>query len=177
MILVSFFSEDNALSDEIKICYIFEYQSNKNWEFRFLGDTRYMLSCWTILSSMPLATGVPECLLDTPLLILDALISICFVHLCDGMKKNWTPQMCIFGHPILKSWLEPCCQAVCDIKVGKSLSVENQRDIKKGFDIFQTTVLYVPCIGRSNVAWFKWESRSVIKVFVGSIFQNSIPFC
>ena len=30
MILVSFFSEDNALSDEIKICYIFEYQSNEN---------------------------------------------------------------------------------------------------------------------------------------------------
>ena len=26
MILVSFFSEDNILSDEIKICYIYEYQ-------------------------------------------------------------------------------------------------------------------------------------------------------
>ena len=41
MILVSFFSEDNVLSDEIKICYIFEYQSNENRAFRFLGDTRY----------------------------------------------------------------------------------------------------------------------------------------
>ena len=30
MILVSFFSEDNdVLSDEIKICYIFEYLSNQ----------------------------------------------------------------------------------------------------------------------------------------------------
>ena len=30
IILVSFFSEDNVLSDEIKICNIFEYQSNEN---------------------------------------------------------------------------------------------------------------------------------------------------
>ena len=30
MILVSFFSEDNVLSDEIKICFILEYQSNVN---------------------------------------------------------------------------------------------------------------------------------------------------
>ena len=35
MILVSFFSEDNVLSDDIKICYIFEYQSNENWAFWF----------------------------------------------------------------------------------------------------------------------------------------------
>ena len=42
MILVPFFLEDNALSDEIKICYIFEYQSNENRAFRFLGDTRYI---------------------------------------------------------------------------------------------------------------------------------------
>ena len=41
MILVSFFSEDNVLSDEIQICYIFQYQSNKNLAFRFFGDTRY----------------------------------------------------------------------------------------------------------------------------------------
>ena len=41
MILVSFFSEDNVLSDEIKICYIFEYQSNKNLAFRFFWDTWY----------------------------------------------------------------------------------------------------------------------------------------
>ena len=41
MILVSFFSEDNVLSDEIKICYIFEFQSNENRAFRFFGDTRY----------------------------------------------------------------------------------------------------------------------------------------
>ena len=37
MILVSFFSEDNILSDEIKICSIFEYQSNENRVFRFFG--------------------------------------------------------------------------------------------------------------------------------------------
>ena len=37
MILVSFFSEDNALSDEIKICYIFEYLSNEKRLFRFFG--------------------------------------------------------------------------------------------------------------------------------------------
>ena len=35
MILVSFFSEDNVLSDEIKICYFFEYHSNKNRAFLF----------------------------------------------------------------------------------------------------------------------------------------------
>ena len=37
MMLVSLFSEDNVLSDEIKICYIFEFQSNENRAFRFLG--------------------------------------------------------------------------------------------------------------------------------------------
>ena len=37
MILVSFFSEGNVLSDEVKICYIFEYQSNENRAFRFFG--------------------------------------------------------------------------------------------------------------------------------------------
>ena len=37
MILVSFFSEDNVLSDEIKICYIFEYKNNENRAFRFFG--------------------------------------------------------------------------------------------------------------------------------------------
>ena len=35
MILVSFFSEDSVLSDEIKICDIFEFQSNENRAFRF----------------------------------------------------------------------------------------------------------------------------------------------
>ena len=37
MILVSFFSEDNVLSDETKICYIFEYQSNENRAFCIFG--------------------------------------------------------------------------------------------------------------------------------------------
>ena len=38
MILVSFFSEDNILSDDIKIYYIFEYQSNNKIErSAFLG--------------------------------------------------------------------------------------------------------------------------------------------
>ena len=42
MILVLSFSEDNVLSDEIKICYIFEYQSNEYRAFRFFWDTRYI---------------------------------------------------------------------------------------------------------------------------------------
>ena len=37
MILVSFFLEDNVLSDEIKICYIFECQSNESPAFPFFG--------------------------------------------------------------------------------------------------------------------------------------------
>ena len=49
MILVSFFSEDNALSDEIKICYTFEYQNNENRAFPLFGTPgiaqfRYLLS-------------------------------------------------------------------------------------------------------------------------------------
>ena len=42
MILVSFFSEDNVLSDEIKICYIFQYQSNESRMFHFFRDTHYI---------------------------------------------------------------------------------------------------------------------------------------
>ena len=41
MILVSFFLEDNVLSDEIKICYIFDYQINENQEFCLFWDTWY----------------------------------------------------------------------------------------------------------------------------------------
>ena len=37
MILLSFFLEDNVLSDEIKICHIFEFQSNENRVFLFFG--------------------------------------------------------------------------------------------------------------------------------------------
>ena len=37
MILVSFFSENNVLLDDIKMCYIFEYQSNENRTLRFFG--------------------------------------------------------------------------------------------------------------------------------------------
>ena len=36
MILVSFFSKDKVLSDEIKICYIFEYQNNEKLAFTFV---------------------------------------------------------------------------------------------------------------------------------------------
>ena len=39
MILVSLFSEDNVLSDEIKIGYIIEYQSNENRAFSLFGAT------------------------------------------------------------------------------------------------------------------------------------------
>ena len=46
IILVSFFSEDNVLSDEIKIGYILKYQSKKNWAFHFFWDTRYRWSIW-----------------------------------------------------------------------------------------------------------------------------------
>ena len=35
--LVSLFSEDYVVCDEIKICYIFEYQGNENLTFRFWG--------------------------------------------------------------------------------------------------------------------------------------------
>ena len=43
MILVSFFSEDNVLSDEIKLCYIFKYQSFKKIEHSaFLGHPVYL---------------------------------------------------------------------------------------------------------------------------------------
>ena len=42
-ILVSFFSEDNVLSNEIKMCYIFEYQSNDNRAFRSFGTPIYSL--------------------------------------------------------------------------------------------------------------------------------------
>ena len=50
MILVSFFSEDNVLSDEIKLC-DFEYQSNENQTFRsFFGTPGICdLSCTCIL--------------------------------------------------------------------------------------------------------------------------------
>ena len=34
------FEKKDKLSDDIKICYIFEYQSNENRAFRFWGDTR-----------------------------------------------------------------------------------------------------------------------------------------
>ena len=44
IILVPFFSEDNVLSDEIKISYIFEYQSNKNQAFLFFWDTWYIIA-------------------------------------------------------------------------------------------------------------------------------------
>ena len=39
---------------------------------------------------------------------------------CTGMKRYWTPnplQMCIFGHPILKSWLKPWAQVICNMYV------------------------------------------------------------
>ena len=49
MILVSFFSEDNVLSDEIKLCYIFEFQSNEYRAFRFFGDTWY---CYLVHDSI-----------------------------------------------------------------------------------------------------------------------------
>ena len=37
MILVSIFSEDNVLSNEIKICYILSFQSSENQAFCFFG--------------------------------------------------------------------------------------------------------------------------------------------
>ena len=56
MVLVSFFSGDNVLSDEKK-GYIFEYQSNENRAFLFFfffggggGDTRYILHYYANIS-------------------------------------------------------------------------------------------------------------------------------
>ena len=50
MILVSFFWEDNVLSDEIKICCIFEYQSNKIvplfWDTRYYSWMYSMIKHW-----------------------------------------------------------------------------------------------------------------------------------
>ena len=37
MIFISFFSEENVLSDDSKICYIFKYWSKENWAFRLGG--------------------------------------------------------------------------------------------------------------------------------------------
>ena len=59
-ILVSFFSEDNVLSDEIKICYIFEYQSNENqafWGTPGIKHIIYSKAHWQIVwHSIPVAT-------------------------------------------------------------------------------------------------------------------------
>ena len=41
MILVSLFLEDNVLSDEIKMCYFFEFQSSENRAFHLFFNTRY----------------------------------------------------------------------------------------------------------------------------------------
>ena len=51
MILVSFFSEENVLSDEIKTCNIFELQSTENplfhlfWDTWVLEEQKYALTC------------------------------------------------------------------------------------------------------------------------------------
>ena len=48
MILV-FFSEDNVLFDEIKICYIFENQSNENLSIPlFLGNPVFLSMAWSL---------------------------------------------------------------------------------------------------------------------------------
>ena len=55
MIFVFFFSEDNILSDEIKKCYIFEYQSNKNRGFHFFGTpgiNASVMLCYVMLQSL-----------------------------------------------------------------------------------------------------------------------------
>ena len=44
MILVSFVSEDNVLSNEIKTYYIVEYQSNENRAFAFLGHPMFVFN-------------------------------------------------------------------------------------------------------------------------------------
>ena len=67
-----------------------------------------------VLQSRPLSRGVFGCLLDTLLLILDSLISIflCIIQWWKRIGHPNSPQMCIFGHHILKSWLKPCCRCV-----------------------------------------------------------------
>ena len=59
MILVSFFSQDNALSDETKICYIFEYQSNENQAFPlFWGTPGVDLSIIRLFILLPIYTFI-----------------------------------------------------------------------------------------------------------------------
>ena len=66
----------------------------------------------------PLAGGVSQYLLDT-LIIADfghPKIHILGV-ICNGMKRCWkpnSPQIGIFGHPFLKSWLKPCSALVTE---------------------------------------------------------------
>ena len=80
MILVSLFSEDNVLSDEIKICYISEYQSNENRAFRFfffwgggggggVGDTRYNIQSTCLIIT-------PYCLNITPYINLHSFYAL-----------------------------------------------------------------------------------------------------
>ena len=56
-ILVSFFSEDNVLSDQIKKSYIFQYQSNENWAFHFFWDTRYRAILEDLLYTLYISRG------------------------------------------------------------------------------------------------------------------------
>ena len=46
MILVSFFSAEDALSNDVKKDEIFSSQGTENPPFRFLGDTRYSFGKW-----------------------------------------------------------------------------------------------------------------------------------
>ena len=54
MILVSFFLEDSVLSDEIKICYISEYQSYENRAIRFFWGVYMYASIryWGVYASI-----------------------------------------------------------------------------------------------------------------------------
>ena len=50
------------------------------------------------------------------------------------LKKNWTPnstQMCISGHPILKSWLKPCVGLFVRIAILEYGKFQTQLEVHK----------------------------------------------
>ena len=51
MILVSFLSEDNVSSDEIKVCYIFQFQSNEIERSAFFGGTPGIICIFALLDT------------------------------------------------------------------------------------------------------------------------------
>ena len=85
------------------------------WGWGHWGGIQNMHNSSTFsVGSRSLARGLSMWLLDTYI----ADFGPPNIFVCNGMKRNWTPnspQMCIFGHPILKSWLKPWWGATCTV--------------------------------------------------------------